>query len=161
MAFTISIDQHKEKRRTLNPCFSKLCVSNMEDTLYNELGKVVSKIKEYERKGEQVPIAELLYCYTVSSRTLENLRARAQPKTGRYHLQPFPRTESQPYRGCQLHRAVGRDAIFHQGYLDGCPLFLHPLHFGRYPAMDVGVPQWHLCRCDLGESLYVWALDCT
>ncbi|CAG8074955.1 unnamed protein product, partial [Penicillium nalgiovense] len=64
MAFTISIDQHKEKRRTLNPCFSKLCVSNMEDTLYNELGKVVSKIKEYERKGEQVPIAELLYCYT-------------------------------------------------------------------------------------------------
>ena len=73
MAFTISIDQHKEKRKTLNPCFSKLCISNMEDTLYDEYDKVFSKIKEYERKGEQVPIAELLYCYTVSQRIRENL----------------------------------------------------------------------------------------
>lgn len=66
MAFTISIEQHKEKRKTLNPCFSKLCISNMEDLLYEEYDKVVSKIREYEAKDEQVPIAELLYCYTVS-----------------------------------------------------------------------------------------------
>ncbi|GAB1191743.1 hypothetical protein APSETT444_000925 [Aspergillus pseudonomiae] len=83
MAFTISIDQHKEKRKTLNPCFSKLCISNMEDTLYDEYDKVFSKIKEYERKGEQVPIAELLYCYTadiISSHFLgKNLDLIAAP----------------------------------------------------------------------------------
>lgn len=128
--------------------------------MYNELDMVFSKIKECERKGEQVPIAELLYCYTVSQRTLEKLKSRSLITTGRYNLQPFPRADSRPHRGSQLHRTVGRDAIFHQGYLDGCPLFLHPLYSGCYAAVDVGVPQWHLCRCDLGESLYIWTLHC-
>lgn len=69
MAFTISIEQHKAKRKTLNPCFAKLCINNMEDKLYDELDLVFAKIREYESRGEEVPIAELLYCYTVSPRT--------------------------------------------------------------------------------------------
>lgn len=64
MAFTISIEQHKAKRKTLNPCFAKLCINNMEDKLYDELDLVFAKIREYESRGEEVPIAELLYCYT-------------------------------------------------------------------------------------------------
>jgi hypothetical protein len=77
MAFTISIEKHKEKRKTLNPCFSKLCVSNMENTLYDELDKVFSKIQECERKGEQVPIAELLYCYTVCLRPVKKIQSKS------------------------------------------------------------------------------------
>lgn len=161
MAFTISIEQHKEKRKTLNPCFSKLCISNMEEKLYDELDLVFLKIREYERKGEQVPIAELLYCYTVSQLTLENLKSKKNSiRPGRYNLHSFPWTESRSHLGSQLHRTVSRDAIFHQGYLDGCPLFRPPLHYGRPTAVDVGVHQWHLCRCHLGESLYVWVLGC-
>ncbi|KAL7892318.1 cytochrome P450 [Trichoderma sp. SZMC 28014] len=64
LAFTVSIEQHKAKRKTLNPCFSKSSINNMEEKLYEELDLVFAKIREYERKGEEVPIAELLYCYT-------------------------------------------------------------------------------------------------
>ncbi|TGO19736.1 hypothetical protein BPAE_0334g00030 [Botrytis paeoniae] len=64
MAFTIPVEVHKLKRQTLDPSFSKRRVSQMEDGLYEELERCFDKIDEYGRKGENVPIAELYFCYT-------------------------------------------------------------------------------------------------
>ncbi|KAJ8063557.1 hypothetical protein OCU04_007429 [Sclerotinia nivalis] len=64
MAFTIPVEEHKLKRQTLDPSFSKRRVNQMEDGLYEELERVFDKISEYGGKGENVPIAELYFCYT-------------------------------------------------------------------------------------------------
>lgn len=66
MAFTVPVEKHKLKRKTLDPNFSKQRVSMMEDGLYDELELVFDKIKGYEKRGEEVPIMELYFCYTVS-----------------------------------------------------------------------------------------------
>ena len=65
MAFTVPVESHKLKRQTLDPNFSKRRVNMMEDGLYNELEQVLEKIAEYGRRGEEVPISELYFCYTV------------------------------------------------------------------------------------------------
>ncbi|MCJ1239560.1 hypothetical protein MMC14_007558 [Varicellaria rhodocarpa] len=64
MAFTVPVESHKLKRQTLDPNFSKRRVNMMEDGLYNELEQVLDKISEYGRRGEDVPISELYFCYT-------------------------------------------------------------------------------------------------
>ncbi|KAI1442050.1 cytochrome P450 [Annulohypoxylon stygium] len=64
MAFTVPVEKHKLKRKTLDPNFSKQRVSMMEDGLYDELELVFDKIKGYEKRGEEVPIMELYFCYT-------------------------------------------------------------------------------------------------
>lgn len=66
MAFTVPVEKHKQKRKTLEPSFSKKRVGLMEDGLYEELELVFDRIKECERRGEDVPIMELYFCYTVS-----------------------------------------------------------------------------------------------
>lgn len=65
MAFTVPVEKHKLKRKTLDPNFSKQRVGMMEDGLYEELELVLSRISEYEKRGEEVPIMELYFCYTV------------------------------------------------------------------------------------------------
>lgn len=37
----------------------------MEDGLYEELELVFDRIRQYEKRGEEVPIMELYFCYTV------------------------------------------------------------------------------------------------
>ncbi|XDG09714.1 hypothetical protein ABKA04_009329 [Annulohypoxylon sp. FPYF3050] len=64
MAFTVPVEKHRLKRKTLDPNFSKQRVSMMEDGLYNELELVFDKIKGCENRGEEVPIMELYFCYT-------------------------------------------------------------------------------------------------
>ncbi|KUI64500.1 Trichodiene oxygenase [Cytospora mali] len=64
MAFTVPVEKHRIKRKTLDPNFSKQRVSLMEDGLYEELEMVFRKIKEYEERDEEVPIMELYFCYT-------------------------------------------------------------------------------------------------
>lgn len=145
LAFTVSIEQHKAKRKTLNPCFSKSSINNMEEKLYEELDLVFAKIREYERKGEEVPIAELLYCYTVSPHTFKNAMSRGLTRAGRHHLHTVPRQESRSHLGSQLRRTIQRNANFHQGYLDGCPLFRPPLHSRCSTAVDVGFHQRYFC----------------
>lgn len=65
MAFTVPVEKHKIKRKTLDPNFSKQRVSLMEDGLYEELELVFGKIEEYAKRSEEVPIMELYFCYTV------------------------------------------------------------------------------------------------
>jgi len=67
MAFTVPVEKHRLKRKTLDPNFSKQRVGIMENGLYNELEMVFDRISEYEKKREEVPIMELYFCYTVSS----------------------------------------------------------------------------------------------
>jgi hypothetical protein len=66
MAFTVPVEKHRQKRKTLDPNFSKHRVGTMEDGLYEELELVLDKISEYGKRGEEVPIMELYFCYTVS-----------------------------------------------------------------------------------------------
>ena len=66
ITMTIPVHAHKLKRQTLDPCFSKRRINVMEDGLYEELERVFDKIREYGERGEDVPIQELYYCYTVS-----------------------------------------------------------------------------------------------
>lgn len=67
MAFTVPVEKHRIKRKTLDPSFSKHRVGLMEEGLYEELELVFEKIGEYEKRGEEVPIMELYFCYTVCS----------------------------------------------------------------------------------------------
>lgn len=67
ITMTMQVDAHKVKRQTLDPCFSKRRVNTMEDGLYEELELLFAKISEYNKTGEEVPIQELYYCYTVSA----------------------------------------------------------------------------------------------
>ncbi|KAI0485717.1 cytochrome P450 [Xylaria cf. heliscus] len=64
IAFVSPVEKHRLKRKTLDPCFSKQRVNMMEDGMYEELELVFDKIDEYERRGEDVPIMELFFCYT-------------------------------------------------------------------------------------------------
>ncbi|KAJ6021661.1 cytochrome P450 [Penicillium herquei] len=64
MAFTIPVERHRQKRKTLDPSFSKSRVTLLEDGLYEELELVFDRIKEYEQRGEPVPLIELYFCYT-------------------------------------------------------------------------------------------------
>jgi hypothetical protein len=63
---TVPVAAHKAKRQTLEPCFSKRRVNDLEGLLCTEFDRVVNKIKSYESRGEEVPIQDLFYCYTVS-----------------------------------------------------------------------------------------------
>lgn len=65
MAFTVPVEKHKNKRKTLDPNFSKQRVALMENGLYDELELVFAKIGEYEQRDGEVPIMELYFCYTV------------------------------------------------------------------------------------------------
>jgi hypothetical protein len=67
MAFTVPVEKHRQKRKTLDPNFSKQRVNMMEKGLYEELELVFDRIEKYEKLGEEVPIMELYFCYTVSS----------------------------------------------------------------------------------------------
>ena len=60
-------EKHKIKRQTLDPCFSKSRVGMMEQTLYSEIESVMEKISECETRGENVPISELYFAYTVQT----------------------------------------------------------------------------------------------
>ncbi|KAI3329671.1 cytochrome P450 [Ustulina deusta] len=64
MAFTVPVEKHRQKRKTLDPNFSKQRVNMMEDGLYEELELVFDKIRHYEKRGQEVPIMELYFCYT-------------------------------------------------------------------------------------------------
>ncbi|KAI0473333.1 cytochrome P450 [Xylariaceae sp. FL0804] len=64
MAFTVPVEKHKVKRKTLDPNFSKQRVGLMEDGLYDELELVFERIDEYMKRGVEVPIMELYFCYT-------------------------------------------------------------------------------------------------
>ena len=82
ITMTIPVHSHKLKRQTLEPCFSKRRINMMADGLYEELEQVFDKIREYGDRGEDVPIQELYYCYTVShtikvSHIQELMRCRA------------------------------------------------------------------------------------
>lgn len=65
ITMTVPAHAHKLKRQTLDPCFSKRRVNMMEDGLYEELDLVFDKIREFEGRGEDVPIQEMFYCFTV------------------------------------------------------------------------------------------------
>ena len=65
ITMTMAPEAHKVKRQTLDPSFSKRRVNTMEDGLYEELELLFAKISEYGNKGEEVPIQEMYYCYTV------------------------------------------------------------------------------------------------
>ncbi|KAI0441398.1 cytochrome P450 [Xylaria telfairii] len=64
MAFTVPVEKHRMKRKTLEPNFSKQRINMMEGGLYEELELVFEKIDNYEKAGEEVPIMELYFCYT-------------------------------------------------------------------------------------------------
>ncbi|KAJ5936910.1 cytochrome P450 [Penicillium verhagenii] len=55
MAFTVSVEKHRQKRKTLDPNFSKGRVALMEDGFYEELELVFDRITEYEQRGEPLP----------------------------------------------------------------------------------------------------------
>ena len=69
ITMTMAPEAHKVKRQTLDPSFSKRRVNTMEAGLYEELELLFAKISEYGDKGEEVPIQELYYCYTVGFAT--------------------------------------------------------------------------------------------
>lgn len=62
---TIAPEAHRAKRQVLDPCFSKRRVNMMEQFMHAEIGRVFDKMDHYVTMGEDVPIHELLYCYTV------------------------------------------------------------------------------------------------
>ncbi|PYI09625.1 cytochrome P450 [Aspergillus sclerotiicarbonarius CBS 121057] len=63
MAFAIPVEKHRQKRKILDPNFSKHRVGLMKDGLYEELELVFDRISQYEKRGEEVPIMELHICY--------------------------------------------------------------------------------------------------
>lgn len=67
LSMTIPIELHRQKRQTLDPCFSKRRINLLEDMMYEEVDRLLNKIAEYGERDEFVPIQELYYCYTVIS----------------------------------------------------------------------------------------------
>lgn len=67
MTMTIAPEAHRAKRQVLDPCFSKRRVNMMEESMHSEIGRVFDKVDQYVALGDEVPIHELLYCYTVFS----------------------------------------------------------------------------------------------
>jgi hypothetical protein len=76
MTMTVPVAAHKAKRQTLEPCFSKRRVNDLEGLLCTEFDRVVNKIKSYESRGEEVPIQDLFYCYTASCPSSTSLKTQ-------------------------------------------------------------------------------------
>ncbi|KAI0201516.1 cytochrome P450 [Astrocystis sublimbata] len=64
MTMTIPVEAHRAKRQVLDPVFSKRRINNMEGSIYDEIDRIFEKVEAFRNNGEQVPIHELLYCYT-------------------------------------------------------------------------------------------------
>lgn len=78
----------------------------MEDGLYEELERVFAKISEHGERGDQVPIAELYFCYTVGPVIQKALHAFVDLRhIGRYNLSLFVRQKSGSDFGSRFHRA--------------------------------------------------------
>lgn len=65
MTMTIPVEAHRAKRQVLDPVFSKRRVNMMEGYIYDEIDRIFHKIDEYSNRGEEVPLHEMFYCYTV------------------------------------------------------------------------------------------------
>lgn len=65
MTMTIPVEAHRAKRQVLDPVFSKRRVNMMEDYFNGEIEKVFDRVNQFAERGEEAPIHELFYCYTV------------------------------------------------------------------------------------------------
>jgi cytochrome P450 len=65
MTMTIPVEAHRAKRQVLDPVFSKRRINNLESSIYDEIDRIFEKVDQCQKNGEEVPIHELFYCYTV------------------------------------------------------------------------------------------------
>lgn len=66
ISMLFDISEHKKRRETLNPSFSKRRILLLEDLMYEELEKVMSYAMPYIERKEPLPIQDAYYCFTVS-----------------------------------------------------------------------------------------------
>ncbi|KAF4997554.1 hypothetical protein FGRMN_3759 [Fusarium graminum] len=64
ISMLFDIDEHKKRRETLNPSFSKRRILLLEDLMYEELEKVMTRAMPYIERKEPLPIQDAFYCFT-------------------------------------------------------------------------------------------------
>ncbi|RBQ68277.1 hypothetical protein FVER14953_05538 [Fusarium verticillioides] len=64
ISMLFDISEHKKRRETLNPSFSKRRILLLEDLMYEELEKVMSHAMPYIERKEPLPIQDAYYCFT-------------------------------------------------------------------------------------------------